>query len=331
MCSDIKDNLRFCKNCKNLEEASVENWRGLVKQRQKRSYLEPLAELQEASFNAKKVLPIGLLRNGHLVDLKPIKINSTSSLTLSNTCAFDSLVQIMATTFCDSSSFKELILITKESSKMAQLVYDIVKTNVNKGIYRQRAIILNDIFNHNESRCGIVHLNVETEIGNLLPKLDINPCLAEETRCENCSFCRGISFKFSLEIEMATSSELQSKISQKMEQTSCSSLCYCGGIIKIYSTLSPTHFFIEPLDVTNKMFQLKSTLDSLPKVINISGTQYKLRGTIGYIGPTIGTGHFIAYAHRQNFSWEEYDDRGTKSKLCSPNKSLNCQLLLYSA
>lgn len=74
-----------------------------MRKRPRTSYLEPSSELLQAEYSMlRKVLPIGLLRNGNLLDLKPIKISKNMSVTLSNTCGFDSLIQLMATSYCDS-------------------------------------------------------------------------------------------------------------------------------------------------------------------------------------------------------------------------------------
>lgn len=143
-------NTIFCLKCSKLEQNSFENWRGLASETPKRprhSYLEPCSEVLKVDYsNLRKVISIGLLRNGHLVDLKPIKLSKTLSVTLSNTCCFDSIVQLMASGVCDSETFKELVLLNTERIKIAEIVNDLVRHGVTKKTYRLRAEILTEIF-----------------------------------------------------------------------------------------------------------------------------------------------------------------------------------------
>lgn len=141
----------LCTNCSKLEQISFENWRGLgeepSKSKKRTSYLEPAAELLEADYGSpREVIPISLLRNGHLVNLKPIRLANRALVTLSNTCGFDSLVQLMASTFCDSETFKQLIMLNQESSEISALVYDLVKNGVTRKTYRLRAETLSKVF-----------------------------------------------------------------------------------------------------------------------------------------------------------------------------------------
>lgn len=77
-------------------------------------------------------MPIGLLRNGHLDDLRPIPISRNLSLTLSNTCGYDSLIQLLACAYCDSDSFKQLVICHLNDSESANIVNCIVKEGMTK-------------------------------------------------------------------------------------------------------------------------------------------------------------------------------------------------------
>lgn len=104
-----------------------------MRKRPRTSYLEPSSELLQAEYSMlRKVLPIGLLRNGNLLDLKPIKISKNMSVTLSNTCGFDSLIQLMATSYCDSFAFKFLIDLLETKSETAAIILNLIKEGVSK-------------------------------------------------------------------------------------------------------------------------------------------------------------------------------------------------------
>ncbi|CAH0546776.1 unnamed protein product [Brassicogethes aeneus] len=78
---------------------------------------------EEADYSSlRNVVPVPLLKNGHLIDLHPIKILKDVSVTLSNTCAFDSLLQVMVCCFCDSFTFKDLVQNMVAHSKIAELI-----------------------------------------------------------------------------------------------------------------------------------------------------------------------------------------------------------------
>lgn len=333
--SEIENNTIVCLKCSRLEQNSFENWRGLAsetpKRRPRHSYLEPSSEILEVDYtNLRKVISIGLLRNGHLVDLMPIRISKALSVTLSNTCGFDSIVQLMASGVCDSETFKQLVLSNTERIKIAEIVHDLAKHGVTKKTYRLRAEILTAIFDTHVNPCGIISLSVETEVGNLLPRLDFHYCAMKRIECTECSYQK-VQFLYSVEICVDGDfnlSELQD--ATKFTPFRDCSQNNCNGKLQKKTDFSLTHMFIEPLNMEAKTFELYSSLDRIPKSINIDGNTYILRGVIGYVGPNTGTGHFICYCFRHNNKWEEFDDRNTRSQPCSSKKVVRMQMFLYS-
>jgi hypothetical protein len=99
------------------EMAALENWKGKggpssdrglpIKKRKKSFYLttSPEWRLMDDSKLKGKV-KIGLLKNGNAHSLKAVKIGK-ELLSLRNTCAYDSVVQVLAVYYCDSEAYRE--------------------------------------------------------------------------------------------------------------------------------------------------------------------------------------------------------------------------------
>lgn len=110
--------------------------------RKKRSkYLSPDSEwltipLDQISSSSK----LALLPNGGIIisGCGSQRKENSDTYNLSNTCGFDSLIQLMAVAFCDSSTLREQTLELKNSPEI-QLAIDISKTNsINKHLLKKR-------------------------------------------------------------------------------------------------------------------------------------------------------------------------------------------------
>lgn len=173
---------------------------------------------------------------------------------------------------------------------------------------------------------------MESEIGNLLPKLDFVHCAMAHIRCSNCSFEKYI-YKSYIEVEVSDAASLEQGIRKLLLSQPYKRKCEilkCNGSLN--QTICPNlaFIFIEPLNTTTKYFEMNGSLDSIPKKLFVNDAHYILRGAIGYVGPDTGLGHFICYNFRHNNLWQEYDDRSLKGQPCSSKKHVRIQLLLYS-
>lgn len=327
----------MCKNCLSMEQTALENWRGQttqVKKRPRKSYLEPASELLEGNYDAsRKVLPIGLMKNGNSLNLKPIKISKNMSLVLTNTCGFDALIQLMSSAYCDSFAFKFLVDLIKDECEVAALILGLVKSGVTKQIYRQRAEILQKIFPMEQQPCEIYRINVECVVSNLLSKLDLNKCFLEELYCNICTF-KITHFKQCIEVEISNALDLNNAILNNLSKGISNRECKtgnCTGNLYFKTNVALTHFFVEPLNIEKQICELECTLNDLPKIIKFNDITYVLRGVVGYVGPNLSLGHFIAYCYRHNNLWSEYDDRNNKENPCSSQKVVRAQLIFYSS
>lgn len=217
-------------------------------------------------------------------------------------------------------------------SDIAELILHLVKNGITKKTYKMRAFILERIFNKTEHLCGILKLNVETEMGNLIPQLDINACVAQETVCIKCGLMK-THYKKTLEVEVEFAEDLQQRIldSIHFKKYGTCEKCQGKGVQhSVKNRISLTHLLIEPLNLNKRIFSLDNALDDLPKKLTVCNEVYVLRGVIGYVGPNVGVGHFRAYCLRHNNRWEVYDDTQSKSACCSSKSVVNSQILFYS-
>ena len=94
----------------NTTVTAVENWGGLAEEskkplkKRKRSYIDPDPTIRLVKDNRSVAGVIGLLRNGNISDLKTIQIEK-KLYSLVNTCAFDSMFQIVCVAFADSTDY----------------------------------------------------------------------------------------------------------------------------------------------------------------------------------------------------------------------------------
>ena len=105
---------------------------------------------------------------------------------MANTCAFDSIAHALATAYCDSKKFRELI--QKESLlPIHNLAKKMGEKINNKEIYNLRRDILFNIFDHTVSGSTIIRVNCETTITNMVNKLNLNSYI-EKTTCGSLQF-----------------------------------------------------------------------------------------------------------------------------------------------
>ncbi|CAH1113199.1 unnamed protein product [Psylliodes chrysocephalus] len=322
----------FCNRCFNMEQNQIENWKGkAIPTRKRTCYLEPLAELMSTDFSNTKLVPVGLLRNGHLMDLKPIKIGQ-ECVTLSNTCGFDAVVQVLACAFCDSQTFKDLlILFSKNQSKIATIVCTLVEQGINKKIYRLRAELCYKVFPKNETPKNIVAIDVQIQISNLLNGILDFYSGVKSNYCPACKDVQNESITF-IEIEITNIYNLEALINEQVAPNYFFR-CHkgiCKGYLRRKLDLNPVCFFIEPINTATRMCEIQCKLEDIPKTISIGEIQYILRGCVAYTGPDLALGHFTAFANRHNNIWEVYDDTHHKSEKCSRHREVKIQTLFYS-
>lgn len=342
-CKVQYENTVLCKNCfRNglrdrslLEIHAEENWMNKnvpPKKRPRKSYLEPESEFLKTNLSTKKVVTIGLLRNGHLVHLKPIKLHG-QLLSLSNTCGFDSVSQIFCCAFCDSHIFKKYVEELADINKFAFFLCKIICSGVNTHTYKLRAEILLDSWPTTQLPENIIKINAEDTVVNVIKKL----CGLEFSigytliKCSGCSETTSSRISF-LSVEINNPFNIATAVSETCREQYITKPCNKCKLNKQISetVLDGNLLIIEPVNTLNVSLEIVSQVDSIEKRININNFEYLLRGVIGYEGSVCSLGHFIAYCLRHNGKWQTYNDLEKQIQYCPPSKIIRSQLFLYT-
>lgn len=105
------------------------------------------------------------MKNGNNISLKSLKIDN-NNYTVANTCAFDSIFQILLAAGHDLHNILKHMEETIETSLFFKLIVHTVKNGINQNIYKLRAQILLDIFPiSNTGECK--YIDCETNVGYL--------------------------------------------------------------------------------------------------------------------------------------------------------------------
>lgn len=183
---------RICMMCKNIENIKdilasreVENWRGLerAKPRKTALYLGKSKHKLIDSLTCKKTAEIPILKNGNTLSLKSLHIND-ENYTISNTCAFDSIFQILLAAGHDLNNMQIYMNKVAETNLFFKLIINSINNGINLSSYKLRGQILSEIFSISDVG-GCKYVNCETNVGYLASILFKDVPSFEETSCCN--------------------------------------------------------------------------------------------------------------------------------------------------
>lgn len=129
---------------------------------------------------------IGLLPNGGIIisGCGSQGKENENTYNLSNTCGFDSIMQLIAVAFCDSSTLREQVL-QFDNIPEIELAIDLSKTNtINKNILNKRFNILKNIFDTTKMPNNMIRINCDCNVVKVLKDLK-NFSLSEIKKCSN--------------------------------------------------------------------------------------------------------------------------------------------------
>lgn len=184
-------------NESSLDELEFENWRNKaspsspkkIKKHVKRSiYLESCPEIklkEKMNTNISKKR-IDLVKNGNLLpplcstDLKGNKIKCK----IINTCAFDALVQVLATAYVDSQQYANYV--DSATCLTLKLVCHLVKQGANSTYYDKRLTVLQEFSKKKHLVGELIEYDAQANVATLIEKLFVtNPSIYQYHTCDN--------------------------------------------------------------------------------------------------------------------------------------------------
>lgn len=279
-----------------------------------------------------KSIVLGILKNGNISDLKPVKIDGFS-YTLTNTCAFDSLFHLICTSYVNSMQYSAYID-QEISYHFFELVSTASKDGINAQTYRKRVVILIKVMGTlktwNEHPSGLRNFDCSCIMAFMIQNIFTNYfSLVTIKKCLNCSFTkRRENVTISVKLPTENLDFLNDALTSMFldDPKSCQH-CQIGNIelVKEYGK----QIFIEPYvpltprQNTDKDLDICVVLSEIPKTLTVQQQLYNLRGIINFIPPTSkklqAMGHYITYCWRHATNrWEKYDDLSTTARVVRP-------------
>jgi len=179
----------------NHEEQEFENWRNkasppspiIKKTTAKRTvYLDAHPEIKLKQKINKKISKkrIDLIRNGNC--MRPLRLQKDKKkYQIINTCAFDSVIQAMASAYLDSEEYSNSID-TNALCKTSKLASHLVKEGANRKFYEERIIVLRDYCKRNQLIGELTELDAQVNVAILIDKLFIDdPSIFQYHTCDN--------------------------------------------------------------------------------------------------------------------------------------------------
>lgn len=183
--------------CSTPEETIIENWKNKASspfqekkelQQSKRSlYLEKHPEIRsrlKINHNISKHR-LSLVKNGTL--MRPIMIGQKPNKKrchITNTCAFDSILQIVSTAYMDSLDYASYV--NESLCSTLNLVIRLVEQGATAKFYEERLLILKDYCTKNECVSQFIEYNAESNVASLIEKLFAKaPSIYQYHTCNN--------------------------------------------------------------------------------------------------------------------------------------------------
>lgn len=189
----LSEDLEICITClkdENMPERLAlqerEDWRGkghTPKKRKTAMYLgdNKLAVKEALQFEKHRKIPI--LKNGNNFDLKLVTL-ANGKVSVTNTCAFDSIFQIVLAAATDSSRTQKFIDDNKNENKLYHLVHDTMTMGLRAATYRFRAEALVHVAGITIEKNKIKDLNCSINIGTLFLRLfNKTPSFRQISKC----------------------------------------------------------------------------------------------------------------------------------------------------
>lgn len=258
-----------------------------------------------------------------------------------STCPFDAVIELLATTYADSATYKKIIDENYNDLIFFQILVNYVTNGPNNVFYLERTSYLLTLFDKKENV-----VNCACNVTNLLTKLLTGaPSFEEKSICLEC--CHEERKNISVAqlnskpiLQQGLYTGLQISVNMLLDKSKSTDVCKKCGIKVFCERIPHVHFFIDVehayhstiLDKTGFSESPKNvTLSEIPTHLYIKDEKYRLIGVISYNGHAEQEiGHFIAYCQKITGIWEEYDSLKNKCiKLHSLNTFVKPSMIGY--
>lgn len=279
----------------------IENWRSKIKRktpvmnddeqvakRKKSNYLTPCADWDLITTN--KAVGISLLKNGSVCNATTV---GKEKIVIRETCAFDSIFQVVANGICMSDAYKTAMITS--SNLFLKLIMDVLtRGKITANDYSTRATILCDIAPFVKKACtrNLYSLNANCNAAHLAEILfaDI-PSSTTTYNCDNCGHnYRRTSPTCNINVDVIIQyglDNMQQAISDNIiarKEATCNnckehvsrSISYGPHLIIDTSVLTDHNY------IRNQDIHIKYTLDNISKFVTVDDNNYTLSGVVTY-------------------------------------------------
>lgn len=275
---------------------------------------------------------ITLFKNVHVLREK------RTSIKTNNTCAVDSITHIFMALYADRNGIRDILRKCSESCSFSSFVRFSMNVNANNSmeIYRRRNSILENIFKNHITKYtnGLTVIECDCNV-NLLIERILCKCFHSFQKERYCSSCgHNLEIKrffvdFDMDLfENAEMSELKMSLLTALEETN-HRRCGCGGKIAIRNVVFNDLIIID-LQLKNSIKQ--STLENLPKILELYQVNFKLFGVIEFKGNPKELdciGHYVSHILRSHRRWETYDNLAAQVTYSNTSAIMQPQVLFY--
>lgn len=172
-----------------MEELQIENWKNkarqpspLKKESKRSKYLNSHPEIKIKQKRNKNILRrLDIAKNGNLI--KPLTIG-LEKIKNSNTCAFDSILQAIATAYIDSQEYAHFV--DKSQCPTLNIASALVKNGAIKKFYEERLVILKEYCKRTTLVGKIIEYDARANVATLAEKLFLRvPSIYQYYTCDN--------------------------------------------------------------------------------------------------------------------------------------------------
>lgn len=288
-----------------------------------------------------------IISNGN--KLPPVKMFG-NKITFLNTCAFDSILEILCSAYCNIKQFREFVDKCTKPDHTIINIFNAVSIYANKGIcrsvYQHRANLLYLLVNENSNQNNII--SCTQNIVALFEKLmNDHASLIEEILCSKCNYKKLIqkpTISVSAKAILLTGIQCLEFSIHKVLENRATSCCICDvnsnnktarstQICGPYLCIDMEYIYDDCLQEAYIGKNIKTNIKDIPVNITIKGARYILCGVVQYIKPitTDGLGHYIAFCRSVTNNWEKRDDCHNKTEyLQGKFPDIRIAIILYA-